>query len=245
LSRRKGDTIKQFIDILLLDLTFLPIRFSSFYFLPIRVSTFDFCPFDFRASILAHSSFTFLKNFWKKVQKIFWNDNVMHVHYDKQKCKICRCDKGDDKLFGHHDFLKMSMSWMHTTTKKHVKLSRHKGDTIKSVYSYSIIRFHFSAHSSFEYHFSAHSSFEHLFLPIRFSTFYFCPFDFQIFKNPFIVKNFFVSKMQCSCTPTRTNKNVKFLDATRDDKIVENVNVMHAHSGEQNMEKVNTSRETQ
>jgi hypothetical protein len=44
----------------------------------------------------------------------------------------------------------------------------------------------------------AHSIFEHLFLPIRVSDFW----------KSFTVKNFFVSKMQSSCTLTRTNKIV-------------------------------------
>jgi hypothetical protein len=38
---------------------FLPIRVSTFYFLPIRFWSFNACPFEFRASILAHSSFRF------------------------------------------------------------------------------------------------------------------------------------------------------------------------------------------
>jgi hypothetical protein len=139
---------------------------------------------------------------------------------------------------------------MHTRTKNICKTCRdirvtHKGDTIKSVYSHSIIRFHFSvhsifeylfsAHSSFEYLFSAHSSFEHLFLPIRVSDFW----------KSFYRKIFFCFKNAMFMHAHYDKQNhVKLVDTRETTKIVKNVNVMHAHLDEQNMEKVNTSKET-
>jgi hypothetical protein len=191
------------------------------------VYSYSIISFDFSA----HSSFEhlflpirvshFWKSFYRKKFFCFKNAMFMYAHYDKQNhVKFFDATRETTKL------LKMSISCTLTRTNKICKKSTHQGrwQTClimwhnKSVYSYTIIRFHFSVHSIFEYLFSAHSSFEHLFLPIRFSTFYFlpirvssiyfCPFEFQIFKNPFIVKNFFVSKIQCSSALTRTNKNV-------------------------------------
>jgi hypothetical protein len=111
-STRQGDTIKQFIHILLLVLTFLPIRFSTFFFRP----------FEFRVPISAHSSFRFSKSFYRKKFFCFKNDNVMYAHYDKQNhVKLFDVTRETTKL------LKMSMSCTLTRMNKICKKSTHQG----------------------------------------------------------------------------------------------------------------------